>query len=595
MKPRGPAAAFAASATVAALLVFAPSPAGAAFGCSTPEVVTEVEDEGIDASSPFVLTLDGSQVLMNSNEDPLGTNPDDGDELFVYDRILDRLEQRTDFEDEGDIPSHGHSMDQNASRLAFASDGDPLGSNVDGNYEIFFLGANTIIPGGQPVLLQLTNTTGGTHTPSVSMSADGSRIAFTSDRNLDASNADLGTELYLATVSGALAVAVEQLGSNGATNPAMAQVEISDAGGFVTYLTSATSRGAFSNADGSLEVARTAISAGEPTINITSLPGGSTTNTPSIDATGNRVAFATTAQVIGDSPNTDGLDEVYVRDVTAGTNSRMTNSSQRSASPDISGDGEVVVYEADSPDIARRTIDTFTGFNVSQTGGSKPVTDAFGEHVAFEVDVAGGSGDKEELVMAICKEPTFIDVGVDHPFFAEVEWMADEGISTGSDPGPTYNPSASVSRQAMSAFMFRLAGEPSIAPPPQPSFTDVDSGHPFFEEIEWMAATGISEGFLPGPTYRPAVAVSRAAMSAFMFRLANQSFDAPSSATFADVGPSHPFFREIEFMADRGVTTGFQPGPTYRPSSPVTRQAMSAFMQRLGERVPFIPPPPTVP
>ena len=71
----------------------------------------------------------------------------------------------------------------------------------------------------------------------------------------------------------------------------------------------------------------------------------------------------------------------------------------------------------------------------------------------------------------------------------------------------------------MSAFMYRLAGEPLFSPPGSPTFPDVGTGHLFFAEIEWMADEGISTGYLDG-TYRPSVAVSRQAMSAFMFRLA---------------------------------------------------------------------------
>jgi hypothetical protein len=67
--------------------------------------------------------------------------------------------------------------------------------------------------------------------------------------------------------------------------------------------------------------------------------------------------------------------------------------------------------------------------------------------------------------------------------------------------------------------MYRFADEPLFTPS-SPSFTDVSAGHPFFKEIEWMADTEISTGYLPGPTYRPGTAVSRQAMSAFMHRLA---------------------------------------------------------------------------
>ncbi len=50
---------------------------------------------------------------------------------------------------------------------------------------------------------------------------------------------------------------------------------------------------------------------------------------------------------------------------------------------------------------------------------------------------------------------------------------------------------------------------------------------------------------------------------------------------FTDVGEEHPFSDEIAWMAEAGISQGYEDG-TYRPGAPVTRQAMSAFMQRLN-------------
>src|SRR5262245_36428599 len=50
--------------------------------------------------------------------------------------------------------------------------------------------------------------------------------------------------------------------------------------------------------------------------------------------------------------------------------------------------------------------------------------------------------------------------------------------------------------------------------------------------------------------------------------------------TFPDVPTDHPFYDEIEWMAATGITNGFEDG-TFKPSQPVTRGSMSAFMQRL--------------
>jgi hypothetical protein len=172
---------------------------------------------------------------------------------------------------------------------------------------------------------------------------------------------------------------------------------------------------------------------------------------------------------------------------------------------------------------------------------------------------------------------SFRDVCQSNPFFAEIEWMADQGISTGwSDR--TYRPMGVVTRQSMSAFMYRLAGSPG-GTFPNPGFSDVSGSSPFFREISWMATTGITTGY-DDNTFRPQGHVSREAMSAFMYRLAGAQ-STTTATGFRDVPSTHAFADEIAWMANVGVTEGYDDG-TYRPGSPVTRQAMAAFMQRLS-------------
>ena len=119
--------------------------------------------------------------------------------------------------------------------------------------------------------------------------------------------------------------------------------------------------------------------------------------------------------------------------------------------------------------------------------------------------------------------PTFVDVPVGHPFYAEIEWMASQGLSTGYEDG-TFRPAATISRQALAAFLYRgyqalqMAEVEAVARLlPTPTFSDVGQGHPFLEEVEWMADTGLSTGYEDG-TYRPADPVTRQATAAFLYR-----------------------------------------------------------------------------
>jgi hypothetical protein len=187
-----------------------------------------------------------------------------------------------------------------------------------------------------------------------------------------------------------------------------------------------------------------------------------------------------------------------------------------------------------------------------------------------------------------CDAEDFTDISTSHPFYCDIAWMNAEEISTGYQPGPTYRPSAAVSRQAMSAFLYRFAGSPPFPDPSQATFADVSPSNQFFTEIEWMADEGISTGTpaSPKPLYKPSSAVSRGAMAAFMYRFAEATDAAPGSSPFVDVSTGHPFFKEIAWMNSTGISTGYLPGPEYRPSAVVSRQAMSAFMNRLSALTP---------
>ena len=172
----------------------------------------------------------------------------------------------------------------------------------------------------------------------------------------------------------------------------------------------------------------------------------------------------------------------------------------------------------------------------------------------------------------------FTDIGFGHPFLTEVSSLKADGI-VGGFPNGTYRGNVAVSRQAMSAFLYRLAGEPTFDDPDESRFRDVTPGHPFFTEVEWMASTGITTGNDDG-TFAPAAPVSRMAMSAFLYRFQGEPPFDPGAPTFADVRTSHPFFTEVQWMASTGITTGYA-GNTFRPATPVSRQAMAAFLYRL--------------
>ena len=137
---------------------------------------------------------------------------------------------------------------------------------------------------------------------------------------------------------------------------------------------------------------------------------------------------------------------------------------------------------------------------------------------------------------------------------------------------------------AIAAFLVRgLELEDEYVVPAEPTFPDVPIDHPFFDEIELLAASGITEGYDDG-TFRPSDNVTRMAMAAFLKRGLDldEEYDVPDELSFTDVLSDHPFYEEIEFLAASGISTGWEEGDGYefRPGQDVTRMAMAAFLVR---------------
>ncbi|MDQ0078975.1 chitobiase/beta-hexosaminidase C-terminal domain-containing protein [Arthrobacter oryzae] len=228
------------------------------------------------------------------------------------------------------------------------------------------------------------------------------------------------------------------------------------------------------------------------------------------------------------------------------------------------------------------------------------------------VDVTGNAS--RQITQTYTVSPvSFIDVGKGNQFSNEITWLAEHGVSTGweeSNGTRSYRPYQAVNRDAMAAFMYRLAGSPLYTPPAVSPFGDVTPNTQFYKEITWLSERNISTGWKEAngsKTYRPLQPVNRDAMAAFMYRFAgDKAFPPPPPApgphppgysphgTFADVPVDSQFFKEIEWLANNGISTGWTVDnylvspPTssrvYRSLEPVNRDAMAAFMHRYNSK-----------
>ncbi len=129
------------------------------------------------------------------------------------------------------------------------------------------------------------------------------------------------------------------------------------------------------------------------------------------------------------------------------------------------------------------------------------------------------------------------------------------------------------------------------------SFLDVNDDTDHLEDINWLAGSKISTGWIEGNgtiTFRPYNEVARADMAAFLQRLGGNVFGdkealeyAPTEEDwnkFTDVSEEGDYHQaSILWLANNEITKGWEDG-TFRPENSVTRADMAAFIRRLAKK-----------
>ncbi|MBT2595508.1 S-layer homology domain-containing protein [Arthrobacter sp. ISL-72] len=177
---------------------------------------------------------------------------------------------------------------------------------------------------------------------------------------------------------------------------------------------------------------------------------------------------------------------------------------------------------------------------------------------------------------------TFTDVPATFPLYNEISWMSNNLITTGYPDG-TFKPGTTLDRGMMAAFLYRLAGRPAVPAGPQ-RFPDVAPTHVFYNEIQWMASTGITQGFDDGG-YHPFEQVNRDQMAAFLYRMNGSPAVSATAPAFPDVTSSLKFYNEVRWLADMKITLGYPDG-TFKPGASINRDQVAAFIYRYNLNFP---------
>jgi Tol biopolymer transport system component len=161
------------------------------FFDTTTATTTPVNAAGSGLNQNPDISADGSRIAYSSTGNPVGTNPENNPEIFLYNTAGGATTQLTSA---AAGTSFNATISGDGTRVAFSSNADLTGGNPDNNFEIFVYD----VPSA--ALTQITDSTGGFNdTPS--LSADGLTLAFISNRDLTGGNSDLNPELFYTTLA----------------------------------------------------------------------------------------------------------------------------------------------------------------------------------------------------------------------------------------------------------------------------------------------------------------------------------------------------------------------------------------------------------
>ena len=285
---------------------------------------------------------DGGRIAFSIASNINGANSNFNQEVFIYNTQTGGFRQVTNT-----TGGFNNQVSTNAdgSRIAFVSNRDLTGGNSDLNPEVFFYDSGT------DSITQVTDTLnvplglGIQYVPRIS--GDGSHIAFLSVSDLTGSNADRNQEYFLYEVaSGNFTQLTDSTGNAGAFCCVDSPPGINIDGTEVNFMHFGDPTGG--NSDGNPEVFRwTAPGTLQQLTNTTGLIHESFTS-PTMNDSGTLYSFSSVHNLHGTNPGSD--HEIFLYNDLAGTFSAITEGNGtwlRKTWPDLSADGTHLAFQGD--------------------------------------------------------------------------------------------------------------------------------------------------------------------------------------------------------------------------------------------------------
>ncbi|MFO7613140.1 MAG: S-layer homology domain-containing protein [Bacteroidales bacterium] len=175
----------------------------------------------------------------------------------------------------------------------------------------------------------------------------------------------------------------------------------------------------------------------------------------------------------------------------------------------------------------------------------------------------------------------FGDVPTGHPQYQEIQWVAQQSIMIGCQATPPlFCPDAAIKRSEVAVTLVRMKHGDSFSYSSTPHFNDVPATHWAFKYVQKLYEDGVTSGYGDG-SFKPDQGATRAEGATFLMHMKHGDSFSYSSTPYAnDVPATHWAFKYVQKLYADGVTSGCGAG-NYCPADPMLRKHWAVFLYRV--------------